>query len=428
MQANTSTDTLYVSIDVGKNVNCYGAYAGERLELILPAVTVRNTLPGYTQFHDWLAEQLESGRYAKVVVGLEPTGIYHDGWANALGSWKHPALEVRLVNPYLTKQKRRDLQSGRPRKTDERDVQAIAHCLRDGQGDAWWTRNRAERELEMWATDYRRWLATHRQQQLRILTQIDHLWQGALVKVKAFQQAHPGMATPICLVKSHALERQLVRTIMLKQPNPYDWLSLSVKEIGSLIRKHGLRCGVTAATRVHAVVHQALLLPPDHAQLLALRLQRELGEYIQEEQRLLQLRHEAERLIPHTHAAVLTTIPGVSAFLAAQYVALIGDVKRFQYADQIWSLAGFDISQNDSGDRRCHGKISRHGLPALRDILFNLGQLTSRACPAIAAIKERARKRGKRGVAATLHAAHKVNRLCFTLLKHQLAFDPALMK
>lgn len=427
MQANTSTDTLYVPIDVGKNVNCYGAYVGERLTLLLPAVTVRNTLPGYTQFRDWLAEQLESGRYAKVVVGLEPTGVYHDGWAHALGSWKHPALEVRLVNPFQTKQKRRDLQSGRPRKTDERDVQALAHCLRDGQGDVWWTRTRAERELELWATDYRRWVAAHRQQQLRILTQIDHLWHGALVKVKAFQRAHPGMPTPICLVKSHALERQLVRTIMLNQPDPYDWLPLSVNEIGSLIRRHGLRCGLAAATRVHAVVHQTLLLPPDYAQLLALRVQRELGQYIQEEQRLLQLRHEAERLIPHTHAAVLTTIPGVSAFLAAQYVALIGDVQRFHHADQVWALAGFDISQNDSGDRRCHGKISRHGLPALRDVLFNLGQLTSRYCPSIAAVKQRARLRGKHGVGATLHVAHKVNRVCFALLKQQLAFDPTLM-
>jgi hypothetical protein len=48
MQANTSTATLYVPIDVGMNVDCYGVYAGERLTLILPAVTVRNTLPGYT--------------------------------------------------------------------------------------------------------------------------------------------------------------------------------------------------------------------------------------------------------------------------------------------------------------------------------------------------------------------------------------------
>lgn len=80
MQTNTSTDTLYVPIDVGKNVNCYTAYAGTGLEPLMPVITVRNTLPGYEQFRDWLAWQLDSGRYQSVVVGLEPTGIYHDGW------------------------------------------------------------------------------------------------------------------------------------------------------------------------------------------------------------------------------------------------------------------------------------------------------------------------------------------------------------
>lgn len=428
MQINTSTDTLYVPIDVGKNVNCYTAYAGAGLELKLPACTVRNTLPGYVQFRDWLAGQLESGRYQSVVVGLEPTGVYHEAWASALGRWNHPALQVRLVNPFHTKQKRRDLLKGRPRKTDELDVQALAHCLRDGQGDAWWTRSQAELELDVWTNDYCQWQMIHRQHQLRLLTQIDHLWQGALVKAKAFKQAHPDMEPPISLVKSHPLERRLVRVIFLHHPNPYDWLSLTIPDIRKAIREHGLRCGVSVAQNVHAVVHQALLLPPDHAQLLATHLQHDLIEYIREEQRLAQLRQEAERLIPRSHAAVLMTIPGVSAFLAAQYVALVGDVQRFDNADQVWSLAGFDICLNDSGDRRRHGKISRHGLPALRNVLFILGQQTSRSCPAIAATKERARQHGKRGVGAVLHAAHKANRLCFALLKHQLPYDPMLMK
>ena len=96
MQANTSTDTLYVPIDVGKNVNCYAAYAGAGLELILPACTVRNTLAGYTQFRDWLAGPLESGRYPSVGVGLEPTGIYHESWASALGEWL-AARRLRLT-------------------------------------------------------------------------------------------------------------------------------------------------------------------------------------------------------------------------------------------------------------------------------------------------------------------------------------------
>ena len=35
MCANRITETLYVPIDIGKNVHCYGAFAGAELELVI---------------------------------------------------------------------------------------------------------------------------------------------------------------------------------------------------------------------------------------------------------------------------------------------------------------------------------------------------------------------------------------------------------
>ena len=42
--------------------------------------------------------------------------------------------------------------------------------------------------------------------------------------------------------------------------------------------------------------------------------------------------------------------------------------------------------------------------------------------------KARARQRGMSRVAATLHAAHKVNRICFHLYQHNERFDPQLLR
>ena len=106
--------------------------------------------------------------------------------------------------------------------------------------------------------------------------------------------------------------------------------------------------------------------------------------FLQLAERLVQLQQQAETLVPQSPAAVLTTVPGIGAYLAAQYLAYVVDPQRFNHADQIWSLAGFDVQQDDSGDRRRMGRITRRGDPAFRTMLFAIGLNTSQYRPAIA--------------------------------------------
>ena len=105
MYTNSSTRPLYVAIDIGKNVHSYAGYAGADLAVVLPPCEVRNNRQGYEQFQSWLAEQLRTGQYGPIVIGLEPTGIYQETWASALRAFA-PQIELRLINPYQTKQKR----------------------------------------------------------------------------------------------------------------------------------------------------------------------------------------------------------------------------------------------------------------------------------------------------------------------------------
>ena len=129
MQIDSSTTPLYVGIDIGKNVHCYGGYAGGELKLISPRQEVRNNQPGYETFRVWLQTQVTSQCYAPILVGLEPTGIYHEAWAYALQQDFGDQIALRFLNPYQAKQKRRQLQNGRKKKTDPIDVEAIAYCV-----------------------------------------------------------------------------------------------------------------------------------------------------------------------------------------------------------------------------------------------------------------------------------------------------------
>jgi transposase len=376
----------------------------------------------------WLTQQLSASTYSQVVVGLEPTGCYHEPWAYAIAHDLDSLVELRFLNPYQTKQKRKELQNGRHRKSDPIDVAAIAHCLRDNLGQPARLLETSASRFGVWAAAFRR---VHREQQclqMNLLSQVDRLWPGALIDVKTFCAAHPQLPAPKPLVLSRPLERELIQLILTHAPNPYDWLNLAVDAIQAFFRSHDLRCGPTTAQRVYDIAHEALLLPTDLTECLAQQLQHDWLRYQALHAEMERLRQEADTLVPSSPAAVLTTVPGIRAFLAAGYLAYVVDPDRFEHADQVWSLAGFDPAQDQSGDAHRVGKITRRGHPGLRQVLYSIGLNTSQHCPAIGRAKARALQHGKGRVGAVIHAAHLANRLCFHLLRNQVAYDPERMR
>jgi len=428
MQPDSSTTPLYVGIDIGKNVHCFGGYAGGQLELICPRQEVRNNQSGYDTFRTWLQKQITNKRYAPIVVGLEPTGIYHETWAYAIQQDFANQIDFRFLNPYQTRQKRRQLQNGRKKKTDPIDVEAISYCLRDGQGNPACLPGQQTLRFDLWAAEFRQAYREQQRLQLSILTQWDRLWPGVLVDIKAFRKAHPHLTPPRPLVLSRPLERQLVRFLLQENPNPYYWRAFQAEALQIFLHEQGPHCGPITAQRVYQLAHEALLPPQHLAESLSERLQTDFRHFLQLDARLAQLQQQAEILIPQSPAAVLTTVPGIGAYLAAQYLAYVVDPLRFAHADQIWSMAGFDVTQDDSGDRRRMGRITRRGDPAFRKVLFSIGLNTSQYCPAIARARHQALKHGKKRVGAVIHAAHKANRMCFHLLLYQVPYDPMLAR
>jgi transposase len=428
----THYTTLFVSLDIGKNVHWLGAYAGYDVTPVIEPVKVRSDQAGFEQVTAIIDGLLTCGDYQQIVLGHEPTGVYHEAWSRALAERyaahrrgeANPPLTYQFVNPVLSKRKREELTKGRKRKTDRLDLRAIAYCLRDGLGQTAFLAGQAELRFQVWGRTYRR---TRREQQrlsVALLAQIDRLWPGALVNVKRFVKMHPELETPTPLVHSKPLERQRVRAILQHCPNPHHFLALGPDGIQAFYRQHIGRCGPATAQVAYQVVAKSLLPPPDIAALLATEIQAEFDHYLALEQRLDRLTDQAETLVPDSSAAVLTTAPGISPLLAARYLAHLGHPQRFLSADEIWAFAGFDVVSQESGDFRRVGHITKKGDPGLRDTLYLIGLHTAKNIPAIGQVKQRAFKRGLREVGATLHAARKANRLCHHLLYHQLPFDP----
>lgn len=429
---HTHYTTLFVTLDIGKNVHWLGAYAGYDLKAVMEPLKVRSDQSGFERVTAVIDGLLACGDYQQVVLGHEPTGVYHEAWSRALAERyaahcrgeASPPLTYQFVNPLLSKRKREELTKGRKRKTDRLDLRAIAYCLRDGLGQAAFLAGEAELRFQVWGQAYRRTQRAQQRLSVGLLAQIDRLWPGALVNVKRFQKMHPEMELPVPLVKSKPLERQRVRAILEHCPNPHEFLALGPDGIQAFYRQHIGRCGPATAQVAYQVVRQAVLPPPDIAELLASELQAEFDHYLSLEQRLDRLSDQAESLVPDSPAAVLTTAPGLSPLLAARYLAHLGHPHRFTEAAEIWAFAGFDVVTEESGDFRRVGRITKKGDPGLRDTLYLIGLHTAKNIPAIGQAKQRALKRGLRDVGATLHAARKANRLCHHLLYHQIPFDP----
>jgi transposase len=424
--------TLFVTLDIGKNVHWLGAYAGFELQPVIDPLEVRSDRSGFEQVTAVIDGLLACGLYDRVVLGHEPTGIYHEAWARALmaryapdrDGRATPRLDYRFVNPLLSKRQRELKTKGRKRKTDPIDLVAIARCLRAGDSQPAFLATDRELRLQLWGHAYRQNHRDRRRFTVFILSQLDRLWPGMVVNVRRFRRMHPNLEAPVPLVLSKPLERARVRAILRHCPNPYDFLALGQEGIQAFYRTHIGRCGSATAHLAYRLVQNALLPPPDVAVLLAEQLQADFARYLALEQDFLALSERAEYLVPGSPAAVLTTMPGVSPLLAARYLAHLGHPQRFIRAAEVWSFAGFDLVTEESGDFRRIGHITRKGHPGLRDTLYLIGLHTARNVPGIGRTKQRARGRGMGDVGATLHAAHRANRILHHLLYYQEPFDP----
>ena len=132
---NSSTIPLYIAIDIGKNAHCYAGYEGVQLTPLHAPVMVLSNGNGFQQFQGWLEELINSGQYGPIVIGLEPTGIYHESWVDALLRAFGERIQLKLLGTYQVSQRRKQIQNGRKKKTDPLDVGAMAYCLRDGLGN-----------------------------------------------------------------------------------------------------------------------------------------------------------------------------------------------------------------------------------------------------------------------------------------------------
>src|SRR5664280_289221 len=98
--------------------------------------------------------------------------------------------------------------------------------------------------------------------------------------------------------------------------------------------------------------------------------------------------------------AALTTTPGVGAVVAATFMSVIDEAKRFQSAHQVESYLGLVPSEDSSGGKRRLGAISKKGNCYLRSLLvqaaWTIVRSSDKSDPLYLWAKKLEQRRGKR--------------------------------
>jgi transposase len=134
------------------------------------------------------------------------------------------------------------------------------------------------------------------------------------------------------------------------------------------------------------------------------------------------IRHELARL-PGMAALYerLKGIVGIGPVVAAQLVAVFSTL-NFAKADSFIAYTGLDPRPDDSGDRRGRRRLSKHGPPLLRCLLYNAGMAAANS-RLLKPVYKKLRARGLQTTEAIVILARKIARIAYALYKSGHCFD-----
>ena len=156
------------------------------------------------------------------------------------------------------------------------------------------------------------------------------------------------------------------------------------------------------------------------------RLVREMAaEALLVRERLARLDKELEALVAaHPKGALVRSLPGMGAVLAAEFIATAGDVSRFRSPAALAAAAGLAPVLRQSG--RSHTlRRARRGDRDLKRVLYLSAFSACASHPESRAYYDRKRREGKHHAQALIALARRRADVLWAMLAHDRAYDPS---
>ena len=398
-------DLLLIGIDVskGKHDACVGTVGG----VIRGKLEFKNSREGFKFFEDTIRQVLFQQKCRRVLIGMEPSGLY---WYGLYERHRSCGFGVCLVNCLSVKNNRRTMQDGIS-KTDRKDAFSIFDLLQQAK---FFLPVERDKELQAAYRLMRRHMAIKKR-----MSRVRNQLRGAL-----------HLSFPELNDEIKDLTQPTSLRFLQAYPTPESILRNGKKRFVARWQRRR-RCGQWRPAkfeRIYSLAQESIGLKDpfrcDEFEIKALAA--DLGEAVAKQQ--MYLDKATELLKDREDFQALLELPRIGKATATAILTAIGNITEYRNGKQLVKLAGLDIRQYESGSSiRKRPRISHIGSAYLRHWLYHFALRLVAHDEHFKAYFERCKKRspGKgEGMRAMMAVCDKSLRIIFRILKYQEKYQP----
>lgn len=385
---------IYAGIDVAKDKHDCLITDSDGMVLIQP-FTIPNNRYGFEAFLSNLRSC--SLDFANIKVGLEATGHFSDNLLEFLIS---NGLHTTVINPLHTNLYRKSL-SLRKTKTDTLDALSIVTMLRTEC-------------LKPYSQ------SSYHVRELKSLTRYRFSLVQDCARLKSSY-------TRLCTILFPELEKLVpslhmasVYALLEELPNAKAISKCHLTHLAHLLSSASNgRYGKEKAIEIRNAASASI---GSYSDVKSLELQQTIQLIRMMEKQIKQLENKINPIVDALHSPLMT-IPGISYRMAAIIIAETENFANFDSAAQVLAYAGLEPSVYQSGQlTSTHAKMVKRGSKYLRYALFNATKYVCHWDAHFGLYLTKKRAEGKAYNVAVSHAAKKLTRVIFHLVKTNQPF------
>ena len=337
--------TVIATLDIGKNIQ-YGYFRAPNGNDVKP-FEFYNSKKSYDEFWQKLCQFKDQERLEQIVIGFESTGPYAEPLFHFLR--KKPVRLVQ-VNPVHTKRVK-ELTGNSPNKTDKKDPRVIADVISLGHALTLVVPEGPAAQLRRLTQARQRAIKTR----TSMINQLQHLI--FVIFPEFLQVLKIATKTARYLIKHYTTAEKIC--------------ALGLESVNQIFKKVSRgKLGQNRAKQLYEAAKNSIGIS-EGQQSIVFEIEHLIDRIEAEDQFIDSLEKQMcayLQQIPYSQN--ILSIKGLGQVTVAGLIGEVADFNKFDTISEIMKLAGLDLYEISSGNRRGQRRISKRGRPLMRKLLF----------------------------------------------------------
>ena len=388
---------FYIGIDIAKK-NHEASIIDSSGKSLSKSIFFPNSTKGIEKFNNFIAEFGVTTN--NCIIGMEATGHY---WISLFSYIVDLGFTCYVINPIQSDAFRK--MYVRQTKNDSVDSFIIAQIMRFG-----------EFSISNFSDENTFALRNLTRYRFALVDECSD-WKRKLVAI--LDQVFPEYSSLFSNIYGVASKE-----LLSKYPLPEDMLSIPAEELGNLLYECSKgRLGINKAEEIQSRARETFGIK-FAKRSFSFQIKQIISQISFLEEQLKEIEIEISCLLEDI-CPVITTITGIGSVLGASIVSEIGNISRFERANQLVAYAGLDTRIKQSGDfSATNTKLSKRGSPYLRRSIWLAATVAAFKDPALSIYYQGLRARGKAHGTAIGAVARKLTNIIFAVLRDQKPYTP----